>query len=263
MPLLSNELNRRNWSAEICQDVDVTIERLFTVFADIRPTSGVRNIELFAPAKLEEILLNEAVIRSKQIACTTSTRNMIEGAVIKWSFQLDELFTHDPNSKFNLTTATPFDEIDYWRSRTEVLENVCVQLFEGQLKRIGDLVLFINSVYGVTYKDMLQRAKVELVRAKDLVVYMNALEPQLNSLRTSDFDKMADLVGPVLHCLALMWARISHYRPADWQRLFRMVCNLVQQEASRHLDASSMFQADEEELANRLDMAVNLIELIE
>lgn len=195
--------------------------------------------------------------------CAETFQNAIEGAVIKWSYQLDELFTHDRNTKFNLTTATPFDEIEYWRNRATALEQVNKQLLEGPLKRIGDLMLFINSVYSVSYKGLLETAQTELEESRDVLVFMNGLEAQLNALCSIDFDKIADLVRPLIHCLALMWSRIQYYRPSDWERLFRMVCNLCQQEVARHLDASSMFQADEEELANRLELSVGLLERLQ
>lgn len=263
MPLLSNRQNRRKWSPETCHDIDRTIDHLFLALSDIHSSSSSSKIELFTPANLDEILRLYPTIVSGQQNCCSSIRNAIEGAIIKWSFQLDELFTHDRNTKFNPTKATPFDEIAYWRNRSSLLEQVDRQLCEVPLKKIGDLVLSLNSVYSVSYKSLLESCAIRLEESLEVLVYVNALEGQLNALCSSDFDKMVDLVRPVIHCLALMWSRIRFYKPCDWRRMFRMVCNLCQQEATRHLDASSMFQADEEELANRLESTVCLLEQLQ
>lgn len=260
LPLLSNSENRRNWTPETCYDIDRTIDQLFLALSDIRSTDSVRSIELFAPANLEDILNVYPSVISSKIKCSKSIQNAIEGAVIKWSFQLDDIFTHDRNMKFNLNTAIPFDEIFYWRNRTALLEKVAQQLFEGNLKKIGDLLLFINSVYSGSYESLLETCRSKLEEARNVLIYLNALEGQLNALRTSDFDKMVDLVRPVFHCLGLMWSRVLSYNPSDWRRLFQMICNMCQQEVFRHLDTSSMFQADEEELANRLETSVALLE---
>lgn len=125
---------------------------------------------------------------------------------------------------------------------------------------IGDLLVFINSVYSVSYEGLLETSQHELEEARHVLVYLNALEGQLNAFCSSDFDKIIDLVCPLMHCLALMWSTIKFYKPSDWSRIFRMICNLCQQEASKHLDPSTMFQADEEELANRLESTVCLFE---
>lgn len=260
VPLLGNTKNRRTWTLPICHDIDRTIDQLFLALSDCQSSTNGRHIELFAPANMDEILHNLPNILSGETNCSTAIRNAIEGAVIKWSFQLDDLFTHDRSARFNMTTATPFDEIAYWRTRRVLLEQVQRQLFTGPLKEIGDVLLFINSVYSDAYKKILETTRNELEQTRDVVIYLNAVEGQLNAIRSSDFDKLTDLVRPVLHCLALMWSRIWYYKVGDWERLFRMVCNLCMQEAARHLDASSMFQADEEELANRLHLAIDLME---
>lgn len=156
--------------------------------------------------------------------------------------------------------GSPSDEYGFWTLRISNLENIYTQLRSPNIQAIGSILVASNSVYAASFQQVVQTSMVELNRARNVSVYLNALVSQTDAFRMSDLDKALPLVRPLVHCMCLMWARSRQYSAQDWSRLLRMIANMLVDESINQLDAPSMFQNDVDEELQRLRSIHDVLE---
>lgn len=186
--------------------------------------------------------------------------NTLDGLVIKWSYQLNEVLSRTPTPDTAGSPLTPSNEFAFWALRLRNLDNIYMQLRSPDIQTIGTILEATNSVYSASFRVVVQTAVTELNRARDVSVYLNALAPYTDVFKTTDLDKAIPLVRPLLHCMCLMWARARHYGGQDWSRLLRMIANMLVAESINQLDAPSIFQNDVDEELQRLSAIIDLLE---
>lgn len=186
--------------------------------------------------------------------------NTLDGLVIKWSYQLNEVLSRMPTPDAAGYQLTPSNEFAFWALRLRNLDNIYKQLRSPNIQTIGNILEAINSVYAASFRLVVQTAVTELNRARDVSVYLNALAPHTDIFRTTDLDKALPLVRPLLHCMCLMWARARQYSGQDWSRLLRMIGNMLVAESINQLDAPSIFQNDVDEEFQRLGAIIIVLE---
>lgn len=187
-------------------------------------------------------------------------KNTIDGLVIKWSYQLNDVLSRTPTPDTAGSPLTPSNEYAFWALRLRNLDNIYMQLRSPNIQTIGNILEACNSAYATSFRLVVQTAVTELNRARDVSVYLNALAPHTEIFKITDLDKARPLVRPLLHCMCLMWARARHYSGQDWSRLLRMIGNMLVTESINQLDAPSIFQNDVDEELQRLSAIIDMLE---
>lgn len=190
---------------------------------------------------------------------TLQMKNKLEGMVIKWCHQIDDVIsTKPPNMSLN---PVPSDEYKYWHQRHENLENIHSQVTAQGIDTILTILKSIDSVYYSSFHTIFQRMVSSLNEARDIRMHLNPLKPRTDKLETSDFNVVKPFIKPLLHCMGLTWANSVYYNAKDhWTRYFLMVGNLLINESNKHLDSSSIFQGDTEESLSRLLETIDVLE---
>lgn len=186
-------------------------------------------------------------------------KNKLEGMVIKWCHQIDDVINTKPvNMNFN---PVPSDEYNYWSVRHSNLENIFTQVTAQGINTILMILQSIDSVYYSSFHTIFQRTVSSLNEARDIRLYLNALTSQTEKFETSDFNMVKPFIKPLLHCICLTWANSIYYCTKDhWTRYFLMVCNLLIRESNKNLDSSSIFQGDLEESLSRIEETIDILE---
>lgn len=186
-------------------------------------------------------------------------KNKLEGMVIKWCHQMDNVINTKPASMS--TNPIPSDEYNYWNLRHENLENIFSQVTAKAVDTILIILKAIDSVYYSSFHTIFQRTVSSLNEARDVRIYLNALTMQTEKFETTDFNMVKPFIQPLLHCICLAWANSIYYCTKDhWTRYFLMVCNLMIRESKKNLDSTSIFQGDVEESLNRMEETIDILE---
>lgn len=196
---------------------------------------------------------------SDQTALTLVMKNKLEGMVIKWVHQIDDVLNKKPINM--ATNPVPSVEYNYWTERHSNLENIYSQVSAEGINTILMILKSIDSVYYSSFHSIFQRNMSSLNEARDIRVYLNALAPRTEQFESVDFNKVKPLIEPLIHCICLTWANSIYYCTKDhWTRYFSMVSNLLIRESIKYLDSSSIFQGDMDESLSRMEETIYILE---
>ena len=193
-------------------------------------------------------------------------KNVLEGFVIKWTYQINDILIMKPklqnptSNKRQLNCIVyPTDEYEYWNTRYQNLYKIYQQLTNQHIKCIGEILQTINSVYFQSFKKIFQNTVQELNKAGDIKIYITALHPFIEVFRINEFDKFDGLIRPMLKSMSLMWAHCHFYTSSDWIRLFGAIGNMLMRESNKYLDAASLFQGDADDKLNKIETSASIL----
>lgn len=100
-------------------------------------------------------------------------KNSLEGIVIKWAFQIDEVLKESSASLFEKNNnPKPLDELQFWDNRRKNVKNIYDQLKDPRVKKIGSILELINSVYFNTFSTMFKYIVTALHEANDITLWL-------------------------------------------------------------------------------------------
>lgn len=103
-------------------------------------------------------------------------KNSLEGIVIKWAFQIDEVLKESSLSLFDKNNhPTPMAELRFWESRRKNVTNIYDQLRDPRVKKIGSILETINSVYFITFSSTFKQIVTALHEANDITLWLKPL----------------------------------------------------------------------------------------
>lgn len=103
-------------------------------------------------------------------------KNSLEGIVIKWAFQVDEVLKESSTSLFDKNNhPTPFAELTFWENRRKNVKNIYDQLRDPRVKKIGSILELINSVYFNTFTQTFKAIVTALHEADDITLWLKPL----------------------------------------------------------------------------------------
>lgn len=124
---------------------------------------------------------------------------------------------------------------------------------------VGRILEKISSVYFAAFRRAFQHTITALVQARDVCIHLNAFAGQLHAFQNTVFHECGPLIRPMLHCLCLMWRESKHYPAANWPLLFKMIANMLIEEASKNLDSDTLFQSDAEDTMMKIDETIAIL----
>lgn len=109
-------------------------------------------------------------------ACDIKMKNSLEGIVIKWAFQIDEVLKETSLSLFDKNNhPTPLAELNFWENRRKNVMNIYDQLRDPRVKKIGSILELINSVYFNTFSSTFKGIVTALHEANDITLWLKPL----------------------------------------------------------------------------------------
>lgn len=187
--------------------------------------------------------------------------NSLEGVVIKWTCQIDEILKQDSSTLFNgKKEPVPSDEINFWQNRLKNLENIFSQLRDFRVKQVGNILETIESVYCKSFKKTFKNVVNALDEARNITLWLKPLKKYFDDFDTKEFLELKDKIHPLLHCICLVWAHSPYYATnSRMVVLFKTMNNMIINCASRSLDPESLFQSDPYEALVRLEQNIDLL----
>jgi dynein heavy chain, axonemal len=103
-------------------------------------------------------------------------KNSLEGIVIKWAFQIDEVMKETSMILFaKNNNPTPMAELRFWDNRRKNMMNIYDQLRDPRVKKIGSILELINSVYYNTFSTTFKNVVTALHEANDVTLWLKPL----------------------------------------------------------------------------------------
>ena len=103
-------------------------------------------------------------------------KNSLEGIVIKWASQVDEVMKETSLTLFDKNNhPTPRAELKFWENRRKNVMNIYEQLRDPRVKKIGSILELINSVYFHTFTNTFKSIVTALHEANDITLYLKPL----------------------------------------------------------------------------------------
>lgn len=103
-------------------------------------------------------------------------RNSLEGIVIKWAFQIDQVLKETSLNLFDgKNHPTPMAEIRFWENRRKNVMNIYDQIRDPRVKAIGVILETLNSVYSNTFRTTFKNVVTALHESSDITLWLKPL----------------------------------------------------------------------------------------
>ncbi|XP_055614548.1 dynein beta chain, ciliary, partial [Uranotaenia lowii] len=260
-PIVSNPRNQEGWPDVIKKDVDSHFQDLRNIITEVKGNI-INQTLLPMPICIGEVeSVGEQVAEGNPDACTLKMKNALEGIVIKWAYQINDVLKEDSNSLFKDDHhPSPVEEINFWEARRSNMQNIYQQLLDDRVRQIGVILQGIDSVYYASFKSTFQSVVQAVHEADDVTLYMKPLRKHFEMFESSDFTDNLELVAPMLHCICMVWGYSFYYGTNPRMMvLFKMVSNMMITEASKCLDPGSLFQGEADECLVKITQVIDIL----
>ncbi|XP_057668614.1 dynein beta chain, ciliary [Diorhabda carinulata] len=257
VPLLSNPQNHLGWPAVIAEDVHKHVHSLKSTVYQVKGQVNGQTI-LPMPVGVDRVFeVERTLIESHGEICDLYLKSSIEGVVIKWSSQINDVLANDSSEKCpSVLNPVPTFEIQFWYKRLKNLENIYQQLREPKVKSMAVVLEKTNSAYFSCFKLLFKNTVIALSEARDINLYLTPLKKHIQVLEETDFSENLSLLSPIMHVVCLIWSNCKSFDQTKLVTLFKQICNLLIQEGKKFLDPTTLFHSDIDEAMQRVNYCV-------
>lgn len=213
------------------------------------------------PVGVEKVFdVEKALIDSNGEICDLYFKSAVEGVVIKWATQINDVLVNDSSEKAGCgVNPVPSAEIDFWNLRAKNLLYIYEQLREPRIRSMGIILEKTNSAYYSCFQGLFKNIVISLAEAKDICLYLEPLKKHVSAIQETEFNECIPLLAPVMHVLCLIWSNCRYYNEVKMIVLLKQVCNLLIREAKRFLDPTTLFHSDVDEAMQRVTACVKVL----
>lgn len=95
----------------------------------------------------------------------TLLKNNIEGIILKWAYQIDEVLSKDSAEELNKgNNPGPMTEIEFWEAKCMNLESLYEQMKANTTKKMASILNVTDSAYYPAFKYKIQSDIFEEIR---------------------------------------------------------------------------------------------------
>ncbi|XP_059610636.1 dynein beta chain, ciliary isoform X2 [Phlebotomus argentipes] len=261
VPLLSNPQNHKGWPEMVAQDVQKHVHSLKSTVYQVKGQVSGQTV-LPMPVGVEKVIKAAQDINAdKECAVDLYLKSAIEGVVIKWATQINDVMIENPNNAFNGgANPSPSVELNFWNSRLKNLNYIYDQLKNERVRCMALILEHTDSAYFPCFKNLFKNVVTALAESKDITLYINPLQKHFTSIEESDFSESKILIKPMMHVVCLLWANSRYYcHSSKLIVLLKQISNLLIHQAKRYLDPSSIFHTDIDEAMQRISFSIQLL----
>ena len=104
-------------------------------------------------------------------------KNNIEGIIIKWAYQIEEVLSKDSDEPLHLpgNHPGPMTEIKFWEAKCMNLESLFEQMKADTTKKMASILEITDSAYKPVFRSMFRNVVAALNEAQDITMYLKPL----------------------------------------------------------------------------------------
>ncbi|VVC95211.1 unnamed protein product, partial [Leptidea sinapis] len=259
VPLLSNPLNHEGWPRVVSKDILKQIHNLKSTVYEVK---GKVNGQTVLPLPVGVEFVHEAekeVLKGKEV--DLYLKSAIEGVVIKWAQQINDVMMEDSAQAFdNGQNPLPNVELAFWRSRLSNLNYIYDQLRNERVRCMAVILEKTNSAYYPCFSRLFKNIVSALAEAREIDFYLRTLEKHFQALEDTDFTECQPLFRPLFHVICMVWRDSKYYcSSSKLMVLIRQISNLIIYQAKKCLDPSTLFHSDIDEAKQRIQLTIDIL----
>ncbi|KAL4716849.1 hypothetical protein ACJJTC_012660 [Scirpophaga incertulas] len=259
VPLLSNPLNHEGWPLVVSQDILKQIHNLKSTVYEVK---GKVNGQTVLPMPVGVELVHDAekqVQRGEEV--DLYLKSAIEGVVIKWAQQINDVMMEDTAHSFNNgQNPLPTVELSFWRSRLSNLNCIYDQLRTERVRCMAVILEKTTSAYYPCFSRLFKNIVSALAEAREIDLYLRTLSRHFQALEDTDFMECQPLFRPLFHVICMIWRDSKYYcSSSKLMVLLRQISNLLIHQAKKCLDSSTLFHSDIDEATLRIQLTIDII----
>lgn len=104
-------------------------------------------------------------------------KNNIEGIIIKWAYQIEEVLSKDSAEELNEpgNYPGPMTEIRFWEAKCMNLESIFEQMKAETTKNMASILDATDSAYYPAFRSMFRNVVAALNEAQDITLFLKPL----------------------------------------------------------------------------------------
>lgn len=175
---MKNEKNLSKFPQCVADDIKRQIHELSTTVYQIRGHIKGKTLLPFPQQGASRIEAEEARVKaSNGEDCDMTLKNNIEGIIIKWAYQIDEVLSKDSAEPLNEpgNFPGPMEEIRFWEAKCTNLESLFEQMKADTTKKMASILDTTDSAYYPCFRSMFRNVVAALNEAKDITLFLKPL----------------------------------------------------------------------------------------
>ena len=187
-PILKNEANLNKFPKCVADDIKRQVHELSTAVYQIRGHIKGKTLLPFPQQGATAIESEEKRVReSRGEECDMTLKNNIEGIIIKWAYQAEEVLSKDSSELLNVpnTYPGPMTEIRFWEAKCTNLESLFEQMKAPTTRNMASILDVTDSAYYPVFRSMLRNVVAALNEAQDVTLYLRPLTPHFQVITSN------------------------------------------------------------------------------
>lgn len=178
----------------------------------------------------------------------------LESTVIMWSAQIRDILAQESETPLLMgENPGPDYEVEFWAIKSQNLNCVSEQLFEGKIAKVIKVLELTKSTYFPAFNRLCQEVKGAKEEANDNYRQLKALESYLTEVRQNSFDELVGVFKPMLHCMLLVWKHSKKYNTITRMVvLIREICNVIIMRAEVYLTKKPILEIEPQDAVDLL-----------
>ena len=258
VPIFKNEFNMAKFPQCVADDIKKQVHELSTSVYQIRGHIKGRTLLPF-PQGAAMIEDEEVKVRTSDGKyCNMLLKNNIEGIILKWAHQTDEVLSKDSAAELEgSTNPGPMTEIKFWDAKCVNLESLFEQMKANTTKKMASILNVTDSAYYPCFRSMFRNVVAALNESLDICLHLKPLRDHFETLEATEFTDIRPLFPPMMHTVCLVYSHSTYYNSAA--RIIVLMtetCNLLIDMARTYLEPSAIFQIEVEEALDKVHISM-------
>ena len=246
---LNRFLQDKTWPEGVRKDFTSGLHRFMAALTEASHIARGRTTLYIPQEDLSDI---EAAAKDKDL------NQRLESTVIFWTRQIKDVVSNQESQQSNDNSSSPLDEIDFWTTRTNNLEDLNKQLQKPGLKKICAVLKASDSSYLQSFKDLEAKIKGGSLEASDNLKYLKTLAEPCKKIEHAEPKDIPTLLPEVLDCVRLIWEMSTHYNTDERMKgLLTKISNQIIKRCRAKIDVNDMLEGDVDKCMRDLEESVN------
>jgi dynein heavy chain len=230
-------------------------EQMNRVVATSYMTLGKMNGETFLPLPPAESYTSLEKDKHNK-----DSLHVLESMIIMWTGQIRDILAQESETPLlRGENPGPEFEVDFWTKKSQNLDTVHRQLFDGKIAKVIKVLENTKSTYFPAFYRLTQEVKVAREEANDNFRQLRALEPYLQEVKQNSFEDLVRVFRPLFHCILLVWKHSKQYNSTTRMViLIREICNDLIMRAENFLTQKPILEIDPQEAVDLLKESLRI-----
>ena len=209
------------------------------------------------------IQIKEAIKSTPEHNYEKHNKSMIKSNSDK---NIDNISTYSTNELQGVSDHYfPLDEIEFWKNKTENLENLEAELYKPDIIVIRKIIEKIDSPYSQPFNLLMHELSESLTQSRENYIELKPLTAMLSEITPGTSKDINQLLSEgyftrLFHLFFIIFSKSQHFsgQPTRLMTMMVSVCNAIIEMAKEYITVSEIFQI---EIPDATDKLINILNI--